>query len=133
VEEMITRIHQEVPFILEPQTGSIVRISPAPRKHRFRREDLMTWAQENGLCPPFLFADSEGKGSASSKEGYSEKEEATLLKILSAVLKAKYGPSIVEDVMSIRNPRFGTIYNDVSRFLDISEKTLRKYLQKIEK
>ena len=97
---------------------------------RYFRMDLRAWAEGKGLRPPFLFPEDRKKPSTPA-EPYSDKEEKKLLEILSALLRTCYGGDVVEDLLSGKSSRFGEVYADISRRIDIDEKTLRKYLKRL--
>lgn len=101
------------------------------------RENLRQWAAATGqrAAMPFLFPeDLESKPRAKSQnytQGLSDREEPTVLKILSAIIKAKYGEDIVSDLISDYSTRIGTIQRDVDKYFPMDEGTLRKYLKKL--
>lgn len=99
----------------------------------FRGPDLAEYAKEKGCPGLFGFEEPQSKrtGRENNPSLVSEREEPKVLAILSAIIKAKYGPEWVTDLVSDHSTKIGIIQRDVERFMTIDPKTLRKYLKRL--
>ena len=105
------------------------------------REALRQWAEATGqrAAMPFLFPeDWEPEAPAKRTDPkaiepgqVSEREESSVLEILGAIIKAKYGPDFVPDLVSDHSTKIGIIQRDVEKSMSIDPKTLRKYLKRL--
>ena len=99
----------------------------------FRGPDLAAFAKEKGCPGLFGFEEPQSKrtGRENNPSLVSEREEPKVLAILSAIIKAKYGPEWVADLVRDHSTKIGIIQRDVERFMTIDPKTLRKYLKRL--
>jgi hypothetical protein len=109
---------------------------------KFRPAELLRWAELKGYPVPeplqpllaTVSARDPNPRVRESSEDLSDREEGTVLKILAALIEVRYGPGTVEDV-AVQPPkksaRFGIVLDDVNKYFEMSDPTLRKYLKKL--
>ena len=141
VAAMFSRIEREIPN--RPPAEDAFLHGPAPGwSHLVSREALRAWAEDTGqrAVMPFLFPeDWEPEAPAKRTDPktiepgqVTEREEPSVLEILGAIIKAKYGPDFVPDLVSDRSTKIGIIQRDVERYIpSIDPKTLRKYMKRL--
>ena len=120
--------------------GDIWKI-PGGKDYLMARGFLRDWAEVTGqrAAMPFLFPeDWEPEAPAKRTDPktiepgqVTEREESSVLAILAAIIKAKYGPDWVSDLVRDHSTKIGIIQNDVEKSISIDPKTLRKYMKRL--